>query len=67
MTHEVIRVDNLMYRGCEPHWKCIHCGICIPFHCYSKSEIEDMECEKVVDVLNKDKLKSKDSINNKET
>lgn len=31
MTHEVIRIDNLMYKGCEPHWKCIHCGICIPF------------------------------------
>lgn len=34
--HTVIRVDNLMYKGCEPHWKCAKCGICIPFHCYSK-------------------------------
>lgn len=34
--HTVIRVDNLMYKGCELHWKCTKCGICIPFHCYSK-------------------------------
>lgn len=45
-SHEVTRVENLMYKGCESHWKCIHCGICIPFHCYSKHEIEKMPCPK---------------------
>lgn len=45
MKHKVVRIDNLMYRGCEPHWKCIHCGICIPFHCYTKEQLEKQECE----------------------
>ena len=44
-THEVIRVDNLMYKGCEPHWKCIHCGVCIPFHCWDKEDIEKRQCK----------------------
>lgn len=42
--HKVIRVDNLMYDGCEPHWKCIKCGEYIAFHCYSKAEIEKQCC-----------------------
>ena len=44
MNHEVFRVDNLMYDGCEPHWKCKHCGICIPFHCFTKEQLEQQEC-----------------------
>lgn len=44
MKHEVIRVDNLLYKGCEPHWKCVKCEVCIPFHCYSKADLEGMEC-----------------------
>lgn len=44
MTHKVERINNLMYKGCEPHWRCTICGICIPFHCYSKNDIEKMEC-----------------------
>jgi hypothetical protein len=42
--HRVVRVNDLMYKGCEPHWKCVKCGICIPFHCYKKDEIEKQEC-----------------------
>lgn len=42
--HKVIRVDNLMYNGCEPHWKCTICGTYIPFHCYTKAQIENMCC-----------------------
>lgn len=45
MKHEVERVDNLMYKGCEPHYKCKHCGICIPFHCGSKEYVENKECK----------------------
>jgi predicted nucleic acid-binding Zn ribbon protein len=45
MNHKVKRVDNLMYKGCEPHWKCIYCGDCIPFHCYKNEQIESMECK----------------------
>ena len=26
MKHKEIRIDNLMYKGCEPHWKCTLCG-----------------------------------------
>lgn len=44
MKHKAIRVENLMYNGCEPHWKCVNCGVCVPFHCYSKQEFEQQEC-----------------------
>lgn len=43
-AHKVKRINNLMYDGCEPHWQCIYCGTCIPFHCYKKEDIELMEC-----------------------
>lgn len=42
--HEVERVDNLMYDGCEPHWHCIHCDDYWPFHCYGRKDLEKMEC-----------------------
>ena len=45
MKHKVVRVDNLMYKGCEPHWKCIYCGLVVPFHCFKKEEIEYSNCE----------------------
>ena len=45
MNHKVVRIDNLMYKGCEPHWKCVHCGTCIPFHCFKKEDIEAQECK----------------------
>lgn len=44
MNHKAIRVDNLMYKGCEPHWKCVHCGKCAPFHCWAKEQFEAQEC-----------------------
>lgn len=43
-THEVERVENLMYKGCEPHWHCIHCDNYWPFHCYSRKDLEQMTC-----------------------
>ena len=43
--HQIKRVDDLMYKGCEPHWHCIICGGYWPFHCYSKEELEKMECK----------------------
>ena len=46
MNHKVVRVNNLMYKGCEPHWKCTYCGVCIPFHCYTKELIENQTCIK---------------------
>ncbi len=45
MKHKAIRIDNLMYKGCEPHWKCTICGECVPFHCYKKHEFEELECK----------------------
>lgn len=45
MYHKIIRVDNLMYKGCEPHWKCTICGECVPFHCYTRQEFAQMECK----------------------
>lgn len=45
LTHKVIRVDNLMYDGCEPHWKCTRCGKCVPFHCYTKEQFESQDCK----------------------
>ena len=44
MKHKAIRVDNLMYKGCEPHWKCTLCGDAVPFHCYTKKEFENRCC-----------------------
>ena len=46
MNHKVIRVNDLMYKGCEPHWKCIHCNDYWPFHCYTKKDLENTECKK---------------------
>ena len=45
MKHKAIRVDNLMYKNCEPHWKCIICGECVPFHCYTKEQFEQLDCK----------------------
>ena len=45
MKHKAIRVDNLMYKGCEPHWHCTQCDVYIPIHCYTKEELENMDCE----------------------
>lgn len=42
--HEVERFENLMYKGCESHWHCIHCDNYWPFHCYGKKDLEQMEC-----------------------
>lgn len=44
-SHKVERVNNLMYPGCEPHWHCTECDDYWPFHCYSKSDLEQMECK----------------------
>lgn len=48
MKHKAVRVENLMYKGCEPHWKCVNCGVCAPFHCYSKQEFEEQECKAAI-------------------
>lgn len=45
MKHNAVRIDNLMYKGCEPHWKCVLCGKCVPFHCYTKEEFEQFDCK----------------------
>lgn len=42
--HEVKRVENLMYKRCEPHWHCIYCDNYWPFHCYGKRDLEQMKC-----------------------
>ena len=44
MKHIAVRVDNLMYKGCEPHWKCVKCEKAVPFHCYTKEEFENQCC-----------------------
>lgn len=44
MKHKAIRVDNLMYDGCEPHWKCTLCGDVTPFHCYTREQFENLCC-----------------------
>lgn len=49
MKHKAIIVKDLLYKGCEIHFKCVHCGECIPRHCYSLKEFENMECKGVKD------------------
>ena len=47
MTHgikNVIRVENLLYKGCEPHWKCLRCGESTPFHSCTKEQFADQVC-----------------------
>ena len=44
LNHEVERFENLMYKGCEPHWHCIHCDNYWPFHCYGRRDLEKMKC-----------------------
>ena len=39
----IIRVNNLMYNGCKPHWKCKKCGMCVPFHCYNKEQFAEKD------------------------
>jgi len=51
MTHKVVRVDNLMYKGCEPHWICINCKNCYPLHSYTKEEIESIECKANIEIM----------------
>ena len=55
MKHKVVRIDNLMYNGCEPHWKCTRCGKCVPFHCYTKEQFENQECN-ITDKQNKSEV-----------
>ena len=45
MKHKVELVHNLMYKGYEPHWHCTQCDVYIPIHCYTKEELENMNCE----------------------
>ena len=45
MKHKVELVHNLMYKGCEPHWHCTQCDVYIPIHCYTKEELENIDCE----------------------
>lgn len=54
MKHKVVRVNDLMYKGCEPHWKCIYCEDCWPFHCYTKKDLESMECAKNMECAKKE-------------
>ncbi len=58
MTHKVELVKDLMYKGCENHWHCIYCNDYIPVHCYSKEELEKMECK---GVIQNDRYGNKDS------
>ena len=57
MKHKVELVYNLMYKGCEPHWHCTQCDVYIPIHCYSKEEMENMDCER-------NKMEIKNVVNN---
>lgn len=43
-THKAVRVNDLMYKGCEPHWKCTICGLCLPFHLVTKEQFEAIPC-----------------------
>lgn len=44
-THNVEKVSDLMYKGCEHHWHCTQCDDYWPVHCYSKDDLEQMECK----------------------
>ena len=52
MKHKVELVHNLMYKGCEPHWHCTQCDVYIPIHCYTKEELENMDCKGNIKKMN---------------
>ncbi len=45
LTHKAERVNDLMHKGCEPHWRCVQCGECVPFHCYTREQFEERKCK----------------------
>ena len=54
MKHTAVRIDDLMYKGCEPHWMCTRCKMAVPFHCCNKQQFEEFECrEKDIEEANK--------------
>lgn len=55
MYHKVERVDDLMYKGCEPHWHCIQCDDYWPFHCFTDKQLEKMTCN----VINSNTVETK--------
>lgn len=50
MKHIAVKVENLMYKGCEYHWGCVICSTCVPFHCYTKEQFEELECNGIQDL-----------------
>ena len=60
-THEVELVKDLLYKGCEDHWRCKHCGECIPVHCYGSDELEQMFCKEAYDAEQQRRTARKDS------
>lgn len=42
--HCVNIVHDLLYKGCEDHWKCEYCGDAWPIHCWTKHDLETQEC-----------------------
>lgn len=44
MKHKVVRVKDLLYKGCEDHHGCVICSQCVPIHCFTKEQFSNMEC-----------------------
>lgn len=44
LKHNVVKVKDLMYKGCEYHWGCKRCGMVAPFHCYKFEQFAEMKC-----------------------
>lgn len=45
MKHKVVRIKNLMYDGCEDHYGCVVCSLCVPLHCYTEEQFKYMDCK----------------------
>lgn len=45
MKHNIVKVKDLMYKGCEIHWGCTRCGEIYPNHCYNRQQMEERECK----------------------
>ena len=52
MKHKAVIVNDLFYKGCEPHWKCERCGRYAPVRFYNQKEFEETGCDDIEIIAN---------------
>ena len=52
MKHKAVIVNDLFYKGCEPHWMCVRCGRYAPVRLYYQKEFEETGCDDIKIIAN---------------